>query len=235
MREFWVAASLLWLGGVGLRLTILAVPPVIALIQADLHLSGTEIGARALMYYLIPYCSMSLGAFGVIAARERELGTPVTLENLSGDNAWSGPIILDGTFLTANIQVGTNLATGAQYQFDITGIISDLASAPTAILNKFNNGAGNTDKGNLVLEPTIHNASIDLGNTYKLITLPNGLQDLTQFTGTGTASDPIVANGLSIVVGAGGASGDQYVIRPTRDANRQGRSVACRSDRLSLA
>jgi CP family cyanate transporter-like MFS transporter len=44
MREFWVAAGLLWLGGAGLRLTILAVPPVIALIQADLKLSGTEIG-----------------------------------------------------------------------------------------------------------------------------------------------------------------------------------------------
>jgi CP family cyanate transporter-like MFS transporter len=44
MREFWVAAGLLWLGGAGLRLTILAVPPVIALIQRDLHLSGTEIG-----------------------------------------------------------------------------------------------------------------------------------------------------------------------------------------------
>ena len=44
MREFWVAVSLLWLAGVGLRLTILAVPPVIALIQADLQLSGTEIG-----------------------------------------------------------------------------------------------------------------------------------------------------------------------------------------------
>jgi len=44
LREFWVAASLLWLGGLGLRLTILAVPPVIALIQADLQLSGTEIG-----------------------------------------------------------------------------------------------------------------------------------------------------------------------------------------------
>ena len=35
---------LLWLAGVGLRLTILAVPPVIARIQADLHLSGTEVG-----------------------------------------------------------------------------------------------------------------------------------------------------------------------------------------------
>src|SRR5712672_3551452 len=44
MREFWLAASLLWLAGAGLRLTILAIPPVISLIQVDLHLSGTEIG-----------------------------------------------------------------------------------------------------------------------------------------------------------------------------------------------
>ena len=44
MREFWLAVGLLWLAGAGLRLTILAVPPVIALIQADLHLSGTEVG-----------------------------------------------------------------------------------------------------------------------------------------------------------------------------------------------
>jgi CP family cyanate transporter-like MFS transporter len=44
MRGFWVAVGLLWFAGVGLRLTILAVPPVISLIQADLNLSGTEIG-----------------------------------------------------------------------------------------------------------------------------------------------------------------------------------------------
>jgi len=44
MREFWVPVGLLWLAGVGLRLTLLAVPPVITLIQSDLHLSGTEIG-----------------------------------------------------------------------------------------------------------------------------------------------------------------------------------------------
>ena len=44
MREFWVAASLLWFAGVGLRLTILAVPPVITLMQQDLGLSGTQIG-----------------------------------------------------------------------------------------------------------------------------------------------------------------------------------------------
>jgi len=45
------------------------------------------------------------------------------------------------------------------------------------------------------------------------------------FTGTGTAIDPIVADGLSIVVGAGVATGDQYTIRPTRDA-LAGMSVA---------
>jgi flagellar hook-associated protein 1 FlgK len=38
------------------------------------------------------------------------------------------------------------------------------------------------------------------------------------FTGTGTVGDPILADGLSIVVGAGVATGDQFVIHPTRDA-----------------
>jgi CP family cyanate transporter-like MFS transporter len=35
---------LLWTCGASLRLTILAVPPVISIIQQDLHLSGTEVG-----------------------------------------------------------------------------------------------------------------------------------------------------------------------------------------------
>ena len=38
------ALLLLWLAGNGLRLTILAVPPVLALIILDLKLSGTEVG-----------------------------------------------------------------------------------------------------------------------------------------------------------------------------------------------
>jgi CP family cyanate transporter-like MFS transporter len=43
-RRRWTAAALLWLCGTGLRLTILAVPPVITAIQADLKLSGTQVG-----------------------------------------------------------------------------------------------------------------------------------------------------------------------------------------------
>lgn len=40
----WLAALLLWLAGNALRLTILAVPPVIAMIRDDLHLSATQVG-----------------------------------------------------------------------------------------------------------------------------------------------------------------------------------------------
>jgi NADH-quinone oxidoreductase subunit N len=35
---------------------------------------ASQLGARALMYYLVPYAAASVGAFGVVAARERELG-----------------------------------------------------------------------------------------------------------------------------------------------------------------
>jgi CP family cyanate transporter-like MFS transporter len=40
----WLNALLLWLAGNGLRLTLLAVPPVIAMIRDDLRLSATEVG-----------------------------------------------------------------------------------------------------------------------------------------------------------------------------------------------
>ena len=55
--------------------------------------SNNELGAKALVYYLIPYSAMSLGAFGVVAARERELGgREVTLENLAG-MGWERPLL----------------------------------------------------------------------------------------------------------------------------------------------
>src|SRR4051812_41455734 len=45
------------------------------------------------------------------------------------------------------------------------------------------------------------------------------------FTGTGTGADPLLFDGMSVVVSAGAASGDQFVVHPTRDAI-QGFSVA---------
>ena len=50
------------------------------------------LGGKALLYYLIAYSAMSLGAFAVVAARERELGETVTLDNLAGFG-WERPFL----------------------------------------------------------------------------------------------------------------------------------------------
>jgi NADH-quinone oxidoreductase subunit N len=54
--------------------------------------ANSELGGRALLYYLIPYAAMSIGAFAVVAARERELGVPVTFENMAGFG-WERPLL----------------------------------------------------------------------------------------------------------------------------------------------
>jgi NADH-quinone oxidoreductase subunit N len=53
--------------------------------------TATSQGAEALLYYLVPYSAMSIGAFAVVAARERELSAPVTLESLAGFG-WERPL-----------------------------------------------------------------------------------------------------------------------------------------------
>ena len=54
--------------------------------------TGSALGGRALMYYLIPYSAAAFGSFAIVAARERELGVPVTLENLAGFG-WERPFL----------------------------------------------------------------------------------------------------------------------------------------------
>jgi NADH-quinone oxidoreductase subunit N len=52
--------------------------------------ADSERGGEALLYYLVPYSAMTVGAFAVVAARERELQRPVTLESLAG-LGWERP------------------------------------------------------------------------------------------------------------------------------------------------
>jgi NADH-quinone oxidoreductase subunit N len=54
--------------------------------------ANNELGGRALLYYLIPYGAMSIGSFAVVAARERELQAPVTLDRLGG-LGWERPFL----------------------------------------------------------------------------------------------------------------------------------------------
>jgi NADH-quinone oxidoreductase subunit N len=53
--------------------------------------ANSELGGQALLFYLIPYTAMSIGAFAVVAARERELRVPVTFENMAGFG-WERPV-----------------------------------------------------------------------------------------------------------------------------------------------
>jgi NADH-quinone oxidoreductase subunit N len=52
--------------------------------------AANELGGRALLYYLVAYSAMTVGAFGVVAVRERELRTPVTFANIAGFG-WERP------------------------------------------------------------------------------------------------------------------------------------------------
>jgi NADH-quinone oxidoreductase subunit N len=54
--------------------------------------AGTALGGRALMYYLVVYAAMAFGSFAILAARERELGTAVTLDNIAGFG-WERPFL----------------------------------------------------------------------------------------------------------------------------------------------
>ncbi len=54
--------------------------------------ANSDDGATSLLYYLIPYTAATVGAFAVVAARERELGKPVSLSNLEG-LGWERPFL----------------------------------------------------------------------------------------------------------------------------------------------
>ncbi|MGI8422076.1 MAG: NADH-quinone oxidoreductase subunit N [Gaiellaceae bacterium] len=54
--------------------------------------AGNALGGRALLYYLIPYSAMSIGAFAVVAARERELGRAVEAKDFAG-YVWERPLL----------------------------------------------------------------------------------------------------------------------------------------------
>ena len=44
----------------------------------------SALGTRALLYYLTVYGAMNLGAFGIVAVREREIGRPVLVADFAG-------------------------------------------------------------------------------------------------------------------------------------------------------
>jgi NADH-quinone oxidoreductase subunit N len=104
LSELWTAAV------AGLAVASLAVGNLAALVQRNVKrmlayssvshagfmligvTAASELGGRALLYYLVPYSAMSLGAFAVVAARERELQREVMIDDLAG-YGWERPLL----------------------------------------------------------------------------------------------------------------------------------------------
>ena len=71
-RQFLLCVLLLWLAGVGSRITILAVPPVIPLIRTELGMSETQVGILTGLPPVLFACTAVLGSlliarFGALA------------------------------------------------------------------------------------------------------------------------------------------------------------------------
>ena len=86
--------------------------------------SANELGGQALLYYLIPYAAISVGAFAIVAARERELGETVTLDNLAGFG-WERPLLGAAMFTFMLGFAGFPLTGGFMGKFLVFSAASD--------------------------------------------------------------------------------------------------------------
>jgi MFS transporter, CP family, cyanate transporter len=102
-RADWLRLLLLWLGGVDLRLTMLAVPPLVPLIHRELHLDEKAVGALVsgpvllLAIAAVPG-SLLIAKLGVRGALLAGLGTVAVFGALRGFGP-SVPVLFSATFL----------------------------------------------------------------------------------------------------------------------------------------
>jgi CP family cyanate transporter-like MFS transporter len=102
-RADWVRLLLLWLGGITLRLTMLAVPPVVPLIHRDLHLDEKGIGALVSLPVLLLAVaavpgSLVIAKLGLRGALVIGMGFMVVFGALRGFGP-STPVLFGATFL----------------------------------------------------------------------------------------------------------------------------------------
>ena len=102
-RADWVRLLLLWLGGIDMRLTMLAVPPLIPLIHRELHLDEKAVGALVsgpvliLAIAAVPG-SLLIAKLGARGALFAGLGSVAVFGALRGLGP-SAPVLFGATFL----------------------------------------------------------------------------------------------------------------------------------------
>jgi NADH-quinone oxidoreductase subunit N len=86
--------------------------------------AANELGGQALLFYLVPYAAISIGAFAIVTARERELGETVTLDNLAGFG-WERPLLGAAMFTFMLGFAGFPLTGGFMGKFLVFSAASD--------------------------------------------------------------------------------------------------------------
>lgn len=102
-RRDWVRLLLLWLGGIDLRLAMLAVPPLVPLIHRELHLDEKGVGALVSLPVLLLAIaavpgSLLIAKLGVRGALFAGLGLVAVFGALRGLGP-STPVLFSATFL----------------------------------------------------------------------------------------------------------------------------------------
>lgn len=102
-RADWVRLLLLWLGGIDLRLTMLAVPPLLPLIHRELHLDEKAVGTLVSLPVLLLAIaavpgSLLIAKLGVRRALLAGLGFVAVFGALRGFGP-STPVLFSATFL----------------------------------------------------------------------------------------------------------------------------------------
>jgi len=102
-RADWVRLLLLWLGGINLRITLLAVPPLVPLIHRQLHLDEKSVGALVSLPVLVLAIaavpgSLLIARLGVRGALIAGLGCVGLFGALRGFGP-STPVLFSATFL----------------------------------------------------------------------------------------------------------------------------------------
>jgi flagellar hook-associated protein 1 FlgK len=140
---------------------------------------------------------------GLLAARSQaidpalnQLGQLATALSVSANQQQNAGLDLNGNF-------GANLFSVGAPQAVASSQNTDAASATVSIANV---GALTADNYLLSYQ----------NGAYSLTNAANG--SAVAFTGTGTAANPLTADGLSIVLSATPANGDQFLIQPTAQA-----------------
>lgn len=110
VRGWALAVALLWLAGNALRMTILAVPPVIALIRDDLRLSATQVGvlssvAPALFALAALAGSLLVARMGLMVALVGGLAVVAAGSALRGLSTSFAMLLATSTLMSAGVAV----------------------------------------------------------------------------------------------------------------------------------